>query len=72
MLINTSPKNVQDAKVPPPTPISVMQAIGVQRCVVPAEELTEEALLAAPSEDTPTNTAAGQEVEEPAAASSSA
>lgn len=33
---------------PPPTPIQIMQSIGVNRCAVPSEELTDEALLGAP------------------------
>lgn len=46
-----SSSNTEDRvsdEIPPPTPIPVLQAIGVNRCVVPAEELSEEALLAAP------------------------
>lgn len=41
--------------IPPPTPIPVLQAIGTNQCVVPASELTKEALLAAPSAPTSTN-----------------
>jgi len=33
-------------QAPPPTPISVMQEIGINRCVVPPQELTKDALLA--------------------------
>lgn len=40
-------------EIPPPTTISVMQAVGVQLCAVPEEELTEEALNMEIEEQTP-------------------
>ena len=33
-------------EIPPPTPIQVIQQVGVLKCTIPAEELTEYALLA--------------------------
>ena len=32
-------------EIPPPTPIQVIQQVGVQKCAIPPEELTEAALL---------------------------
>ena len=44
-------------EIPSPTPISSLQDIGINRCAVPAEELTEEALLAVPSSTAPVDVA---------------
>ena len=40
-----------DSTISPPTSIATIQAIGVHRCVVPAEELTSQYLLATPAND---------------------
>ena len=40
--------------IPPPTPIATLQDVGVNRCAIPTAELTEEALLAAPTTVAPT------------------
>ena len=37
--------NTDTPDIPPPTPIQVIQQVGVLQCAVPAEELTEAALL---------------------------
>ena len=57
--LRTSADPAHADNVPPPTPLAVMQAIGTQRCAVPAEELTEEALLAASVDNISSNTDAG-------------
>ena len=36
-------------EIPPPTPVSTLQEIGVNCCAIPESELSYEALLAAPS-----------------------
>ena len=59
--ICTFADQAQADNVPPPTPLAVMQAIGTQRCAVPAEELTEEALLAAFVDNISSNTATRQD-----------
>ena len=41
----------------PPTPVPVLQDIGINRCAIPAEELTEEALLAVSSSVAPVDDA---------------
>lgn len=45
----SSADDMPPEEIPPPTPINVIQEIGINRCAVPAKELTEEALLAGPA-----------------------
>ena len=59
--LRTSADQAHADNVPPPTSLAVMQAIGAQRYAVPAEELTEEALLAAFVDNISSNTATRQD-----------
>ena len=48
--IGTSASAASSAgEIPPPTPIATLQSIGVNRCAIPAAELSEETLLAEPA-----------------------
>ena len=38
-------------EVPPPTPVRVIQQVGTLLCAIPADELSEDALLAATEEE---------------------
>ena len=42
--------------IPPPTPIRMIQQIGTVLCVIPTEELTDEALMASQEEEPPAST----------------
>ena len=44
-----------DDAVPPPTPISTLVEIGVNRCAIPEDELTSKVLLATSSDVGPSN-----------------
>lgn len=48
--LSSAPDNLSD-EIPPPTPLHIIQEIGVNRCAIPREELTDEALLAEPGSD---------------------
>lgn len=52
---SSSSAQVPQTDVIPPTPVHVLQEIGINRCAVPAAELTEEILVAAP-QPTPAST----------------
>lgn len=39
------PASLEDS-VPPPTPITVLWQIGIQKCAIPPEEVSEDVLLA--------------------------
>ena len=43
--------NVQKTEIPEDTPIPVLQAIGINLCGVPLEELSEEKLMDSPQND---------------------
>lgn len=41
-------EELEDGEIPPPTPITVIQQVGVQQCGIPIAELTTKALLSVP------------------------
>jgi hypothetical protein len=46
-------KEVAVPPVPPPTPVPILQKIGVKICAFPSEELTDDKLLKADSDEEP-------------------
>jgi hypothetical protein len=46
-------KEVAVPPVPPPTPVPILQKIGVKICAIPSEELTDDKLLKADSDEEP-------------------
>ena len=50
---SSSAPNAAD-DIPPPTPVSTLQDIGINRCAIPEAELTTEALLTTPAAAAPT------------------
>ena len=48
------PDSLNEDNIPPPTPVQVLQHIGIIKCAIPPEEVTSEALMAE-AEDGPSN-----------------
>ena len=44
------PDSSKNDMIPPPTPVPVLQQIGISKCAIPPEEITAEVLLAEPEE----------------------
>ena len=44
------PDSSKNDMIPPPTPVLVLQQIGISKCAIPPEEITAEVLLAEPEE----------------------
>ena len=48
-------REVAEDQVPPPTPVRVIQQVGTMLCAIPADELSEDTLLATHEEEPKTS-----------------